>query len=340
MKTSELPEITATGKTTDILIVGVGGAGIRVIQQLHEIPGHTVRSIIIDRDAEILSSVSPSFSFVLKSSYFKEPSGLCGGDPDLVDRVSGATRQALPDLDRLLGNPGFCFIIAGMGGNTGTGVLPVLAKTLRDRGTIVTAIVTLPLSIERERLQRAKRGIEALRNVAQSVLVLDLNQLNGILQPGLPLQDYFSFMDHFIADALYSICETTHPDSFVPYDAADLRMILGQGVTGTIVTGEYRNDTADTPSYPARLRYAFGDIIDNEVTQCLIQINGGYDMGLHEAGVLADSLTDQFNPHADVVWGARVKKEMVGCVRWIMLVMGNDSESNLEPISSSTISDK
>jgi len=331
-KLSSIQQPEPEGKMPDILIIGVGGAGAQVIRQLHQIPGHKARSIVIDRDPEILTSVSPSLPFVLRSSYFTEPSGLCGGDPDLVNRVADAARMGLPDLDPLISNPEFCFIIAGMGGNTGTGVLPVLTEKLRKRGTIVTAIVTLPSSIEQGRVQRAKRGIEALRNVANSVIVLDLNRVKGILSPGLPLHDHFSFMDHFIADTLYSICETIHPDSFMPYDATDLRTILGQGVKGTIVTGEYCNEAAGRPVNPARLRYAFGDIIDNEVTKCLIQITGGYDMCLHEANVLAGSLTDQFNPHADIVWGARVKKEMEGHVRWIMLVMGAASESDREQI--------
>jgi len=339
MEISGLSELSPEGKTQDILVIGAGGAGARVIRQLSQIREHAVRSIAIDRDPEILANISPAIPFLLKSSYFAEPFGLCGGDPDLVDRVADASRRALPDLDPFLGHPEFCFIVAGMGGNTGTGVLPVLAKTLMDRGTVVTAIVTSPFSIERGRSRQARMETEALRINVHSLIVLDLNRLNSILSPGLPMGNHFAYMDQFLADTIHSICETTHPNSFMPFGATDLHIILGQGSTGTIVTGEYNNEAAVTPSPEAKLQYAFGDIIDDEVTQCLIQIIGGKDMGLHEADFLANSLIGTFNTHADIVWGACVKKKMKERVRWIMLVMKTTSGSNRESNPGATIPD-
>jgi len=127
-----------------------------------------------------------------------------GGFPELGEKAAEASRHELADL---LANTHLLFLTAGMGGGTGTGSLPVIAEIAKEEGAIVVAIVTFPFELERARLDKARSGIEKLRKVADTVIIIDNNKLVEYV-PNLPLDKAFSVADEVVARAVKGITET------------------------------------------------------------------------------------------------------------------------------------
>jgi cell division protein FtsZ len=305
----------------DILVVGIGTAGTRAVGQLSRLAGPGLRTLTIDSDREAVGQSSASLRFYLKPSCFSGGFGLCGGDPDLVDRYRRAMENAVPEIEPLLGNPVFCFIVAGLGGNMGTGAVPVLARMMRERGAVVTAIVTLPFAVERQRKVRAARGIGVLCQTADTVLVLDFDKLGSILPRDMVLRQQYTVMDHIMALSILNLWEGSKFNSFITFTGEDLRALLRRGGTGTLLLGEF-DQNAGKRIAPDEMRVPLLDFSDDAVRACIIHITGGYDLGLYDSEQIATGLSRPFGPHTDVIWGATVKKEMEGKLRLFTIVTG------------------
>ncbi|MCX6690751.1 MAG: hypothetical protein NTW33_01545 [Methanoregula sp.] len=318
---------------TGFLVIGIGTAGTRIIGRLSHLAGPRLQTVAIDFDKESLTLSSATSRFHLKPSYFSGGFGLCGGDPDLVARYTEAAKKTRPDIEPLLGNPEFCFIFAGMGGNMGTGAAPVIARTMRERGAIVTAIVCRPFAFERQRKIRAEQAIAKLCEAAHTVLIVEFEQLRSILPAGLMLQQHYPVMDHIIALTLRNIWERTYCESFEIFDRKDLRYMLERGGTGTLLLGEFdRFDKNDGRSL-AEIQIPLMDILVHDVKGCILHITAGNDIDLFDTEQMATAMSRPFDQHADVIWGTTLRQEMEGKVRVFSIVTGLSDERKLPDIN-------
>jgi len=313
-------EKNTRGGNPDILVIGIGTAGTRIVQRLNQLAGPELRTLTIISNRRSLKGRSTSSHFTLKSSYFSGGFGLCGGDPDLAERYSEATKKARPDIEALVGNPGFCFIVAGMGGNMGTGAAPVIAHMMRERGAVVTVIVTRPFHLERQRIIRAEQGIRKLSDVAHTLLILDFERLKSVLPAVKVLLQQFSVMNHIIALTIHNIWESTYCESFENFDPKDLHFLLERGTTGTLLVGEFdRNDKEDRRSLN-EIQVPLMDFPAHKVKGCILHITAGNDIDLFDTGQIAEGLSMPFDFHVDVIWGTTIRKEMEGKVRVFTIV--------------------
>ena len=314
---------------TGLLVIGIGTAGTRIIERLLNLASPGLRTLAIDYNQESLEFTSATSRFHMKHSYFFKDFGLCGGDPDLVDRYTEATQKACSDIESMLGNPDFCFIIAGMGGNMGTGAAPVIARMMRERGAVVTAIVCCPLAFEQQRRVRAEQGITKLSQVAHTVLILEFERLRAILPVGLAMPQHYAIMDHVIALVVRNIRESTYCASYQNFDRKDLHYMLERGGTGTLLLGEFdRFDKEDGRSL-AEIQIPLMDFPAHRVKGCILHITAGDDIDTYDSEQLALALCRQFDPHADVIWGTTLRQEMEGKVRMVSIITGLNDERRL-----------
>jgi cell division protein FtsZ len=172
-----------------IVIVGCGGAGNNTINRLYHMKVSGAETIAVNTDKQHLEMIQADKRVLVGKSLTK---GLgAGGFPDIGKR---AAEMARTTLEGLLAEADLCFVTAGMGGGTGTGVAPVVAQIAKEQGAIVVAMVSYPFQVEKARLLRAEEGLEALSNAADSVIVLDNNRLMNFV-PNLPFGQAFSVMD-------------------------------------------------------------------------------------------------------------------------------------------------
>ncbi|MDD1715221.1 MAG: cell division protein FtsZ [Methanoregulaceae archaeon] len=302
-----------------IVIIGCGGAGNNTVNRLHHMGVSGAETIAINTDKQHLDMIQADKRVLIGKSLTK---GLgAGGYPDVGKR---AAEMARPTLEALLDSADLVFITAGMGGGTGTGSAPVVAQVAKDQGAIVVGMVSYPFQVEKARLIRAEEGMESLASHADSVIVLDNNRLKNFV-PNLPLGQAFSVMDQLIGETVKGISETITEPSLINIDYADVRAIMSKGGVAVMLVGESKQQNKAESVVRECLSNPMLDIDYRGATGSLIHITGGSDLTLQDAEDIATSLTYELDPHADVIWGARVRNEMEGKVRVLAIMTGVQS---------------
>jgi len=299
-----------------IVIVGCGGAGNNTVNRLYHMKVNGAETIAVNTDKQHLEMIQADKRVLIGKSLTK---GLgAGGFPDVGKR---AAEMARTTLEGLLKDADLCFVTAGMGGGTGTGVAPVVAQIAKEQGAIVVGMVSYPFQVEKARLLRAEDGLEALSKTADSVIVLDNNRLMNFV-PNLPLGQAFSVMDQLIAETVKGISETITQPSLINIDYADVRAIMSKGGVAVMLVGESKQQNKAESVVHECLNHPLLDIDYRGATGSLIHITGGSDLTLSDAEGIASSLTYELDAHADVIWGARINSEFEGKVRVMAIMTG------------------
>jgi cell division protein FtsZ len=299
-----------------IVIIGCGGAGNNTVNRIHHMGVSGAETIAINTDKQHLDMIQADKRILIGKSLTK---GLgAGGYPDVGKR---AAEMARPTLEAILESADLVFITAGMGGGTGTGSAPVVAQIAKEQGAIVVGMVSYPFQVEKARLIRAEEGLEALASSADSVIVLDNNRLKNFV-PNLPLGQAFSVMDQLIGETVKGISETITEPSLINIDYADVRAIMSKGGVAVMLVGESKQQNKAESVVRECLSNPMLDIDYRGATGSLIHITGGTDLTLQDAEEVATSLTYELDPHADVIWGARVRPDMEGKIRVLAIMTG------------------
>lgn len=302
-----------------IVIIGCGGAGNNTVNRLHHMQVSGAETIAINTDKQHLDMVQSDKRVLIGKSLTK---GLgAGGFPDVGRR---AAEMARPTLEGLLESADLVFVTAGMGGGTGTGSAPVVAQIAKEQGAIVVAMVSYPFQVEKARMLKAEEGLESIRNASDSVIVLDNNRLKSFV-PNLPLGQAFSVMDQLISETVKGISETITEPSLINIDYADVRATMSKGGLAVMLVGESKQQNKAESVVRECLDHPLLDIDYRGATGCLIHITGGNDLTLHDAEEIASQLTYELDPHADVIWGARVRNDYEGKVRVMAIMTGVQS---------------
>jgi len=222
------------------------------------------------------------------------------------------------------------FVLAGMGGGTGTGSAPVVAQLAKEVGALVVAMVTTPFHVERARLFVAEEGLENLRAYADTTIVMDNNRLLECA-PHLPLKQAFSVVDGIIAEIIQGICETLTSPSLINLDYADVHTIMSTGGASFMFVGEGSMKNSPEKIVRSALKNPLLDVDFRGAKACLLHMTGGPDMTLKEAAAIAGALTLDLDPRANVIWGARINSEFAGKVRLMAIITGVKSAQVLGP---------
>ncbi len=311
--------------TPKIVVVGCGGGGNNTVNRLFNIGVAGAETIAINTDKIHLDITQADKKILVGKSITR---GLgAGGFPEIGRRAAELARGTLEDV---LKNANHVFVTAGMGGGTGTGVAPVVAQIAKDQGAIVIGMVTSPFRVERARTVKAEEGLDDLRNSADTVIVLDNNRLLDYV-PNLPIDQAFSVMDQLISETVKGISETITQPSLINLDYADVRAIMKGGGLAVMLVGEAKGQDKAKEVVRTALNHPLLDVDTNGATGCLLHITGGPDMSLHEAEQIASSLTYELDSHANVIWGARVRKDYEGKVRCMAIMTGIKSAQIMGP---------
>lgn len=311
--------------TPKIVVVGCGGGGNNTVNRLYNIGIAGAETIAINTDKIHLDITQADKKILIGKSITR---GLgAGGFPEVGKRAAELARGT---LEEVLKDANLVFVTAGMGGGTGTGVAPVVASIAKDQGAIVIGMVTSPFRVERARMVKAEEGLDELRNSADTVIVLDNNRLLDYV-PNLPIDQAFSVMDQLISETVKGIAETITQPSLINLDYADVRAIMKGGGLAVMLVGEAKGQDKAKEVVRAALNHPLLDVDTNGATGCLLHITGGPDMSLHEAESIASSLTYELDSHANVIWGARVRKDYEGKVRCMAIMTGIKSAQIMGP---------
>src|SRR3990167_5834597 len=213
------------------------------------------------------------------------------------------------------------FVCAGMGGGTGTGAAAVVAQVAKDTGAIVIGTVTMPFKIERARVDKAEFGLGQLREVSDTVIVIDNNRLVKIAG-NLPLQQAFAVANELVATMIKGIVETIAVPSLVNLDYADVRAIMTNGGVAAIGVGSSDTNSRVEESVKGALANPLLEVDYRGATGALIHVVGGPDMTLDDINKIGELVTESLDADANVIWGARVAEDMKGRITVMTIITG------------------
>lgn len=299
-----------------IAVIGVGGAGCNCVNRMMKAGLKSATAIAVNTDAKHLN-ITDAHKKILIGKMITRGLG-AGGDPE-ISRKAAEADSAM--LKKEIGENELVFLVAGMGGGTGTGALPVVARLAKEQGAIVVAIVTYPFNIERVRLKTAQKGIRELTAVADTVVVIDNNRLLAYA-PNLPLNQAFELADSITARAVTGISDTIMFPSMMNVDFADVRAIMQNGGVAFISLGEGSGHDKVDNAVKSTLEHPLLDVEYEGAKGALIHIEGGADLTLGEAIKIGEGITSSFDENAIIKFGARVNPDLGGGVRVTAVVVG------------------
>jgi len=300
----------------NIKVFGAGGAGCNAVTWLYNkgINGATVYGA--NTDALHLSITKADDKILIGKELTR---GLgCGGYPQ---KGREAAKESLVDIKKSVSGADMVFVLAGMGGGTGTGAAPVIAQIAKETGAVVIGVVTMPFDCEKARIDKAEFGLQELRDVADTVIVIDNNRLVDIAG-NLPIEQAFAVANELISTMIKGIVETITLPSLINLDYADVSAIMKCGDVAVIGIGE--SDTKDRVNESVRqaLTHPLLDVDYKDATGALIHITGGPDLKLEEFSSIGQLVSENLSQDAQVIIGARINKEFEGKVRVITIMTG------------------
>ena len=302
-----------------IKVIGVGGAGNNMVNWLYKKGVKGAEIVAVNTDQQHLQITEADRKFLLGRNVTK---GLgCGGYPE---KGSEAAKESMHQLKESLKDADMVFVCAGMGGGTGTGASPVIAQISKDSSAIVIGTVTMPFKIERARIDKAEFGLEQLRQVSDTVIVIDNNRLVQIAG-NLPVTQAFAVANELISTMIKGIVETIAIPSLVNLDYADVKAIMSNGGVAAIGVGS--SDTTNRVEEAVRgaLANPLLDINYEGATGAIIHVAGGPDMTLDDINRIGELVTESMDADANVIWGARVQDDMKGRVTVMTIITGVQS---------------
>lgn len=316
-----------------IKVVGCGGCGSNMVTWLFNkgINGATIYACNTDA---LHLSVTKADEKILIGKELTRGLG-AGGKPQ---RGREAAKESLVDLKKAVGGADMIFVLAGMGGGTGTGAAPVVAQLAKETGAVVIGVVTMPFESERARIDKAEFGLQELREATDTCIVLDNNRLVDIAGQ-LPLEQAFAVANELVSTMVKGIVETITLPSLINLDYADVSAIMKNGGVAVIGIGESDAQDRVTDAVKQALTHPLLDVDYKGATGALIHITCGPDLKLEEFDVIGRAVSENLSNDAQVIIGARIAKDFVGKVRVITIMTGVKSPyvlgHELEDMSSS-----
>lgn len=322
-----------------VVAVGLGGAGCNVISWVKERGIAGGKLVSVNTDANHLRISKADRRLLIGENLTK---GLgCGGYPEVGEK---ALHESAEEVVQELAEANIIFLVAGLGGGTGTGASVALAEELRKRFSgspmphLIVGVVTLPFDVETARMSIAKKGLSRLKDACDTTVVIDNNRLVKIAG-NLPFREALGVANTTIGKFIKGVTETITTASLINLDYADLRAIMQGAGLASIGVGDGKGDGRVEQAVEKALNGRLLDIEDvTKARGLLIHIAGGEDLTLYEVNHAAEIMKRSLPPKAKIIWGARVDKELAGAVSVMAVVTGVESaflrrrEKRLGPI--------
>ncbi len=308
-----------------IQVIGCGGAGCNSVHRLVQLGIKDISTLVINTDKLHLDRVEADRKVLLGGGVTRGFG--TGGNPEVAERAAELQEK---ELRGLVSGSDLTFITTGLGGGTGTGVAPYVARLARSSGSIVVALTTTPFKVEKGRQRIAKEGLERLRQVTDSLIILDNNRLIEIV-PQLPIEQAFAVMDQLISEVTKNVTEMIESPGLINLDFADLKSVFHGGGTSTVLYGE--NSTHDSVKVVVdTLSNPLMDVDYSRAKGALIHISSGSRLRLGTAYEVIEGLTRELSEDAVVKFGVRFDPNYEGIIKVMCIMTGLDFPFHLRTV--------
>ena len=304
-----------------ITVFGVGGAGGNAVNNMITAGLQGVDFVVANTDAQALT-MSKAQRIVQMGTQVTQGLG-AGSQPDVG---AAAAQEVIDELRDHLSGANMVFVTAGMGGGTGTGAAPVIAKTARDMGILTVGVVTKPFHFEgARRMRTAESGIAELHKVVDTLLIIPNQNLFRVANEKTTFADAFAMADQVLYSGVACITDLMVKEGLINLDFADVRAVMremGKAMMGTgEATGEKRALTAAEAAIANPL---IDDSSMKGARGLLISITGGKDLTLFEVDEAATRIREEVDQDANIIVGATFDETLDGIIRVSVVATGID----------------
>ena len=320
----------------NIKVVGVGGGGNNAVNRMIESNVKGVTFIAINTDIQALAKSNAPIKINIGDKITKGKGA--GANPD---GGAHAAEDSRDEIVRAIEGADMVFITTGMGGGTGTGAAPVVAKIARELGILTVAIVTKPFSFEgKRRMDQAEAGIIRLRENVDSLLIIPNDRLKEASETKLTLMNAFSIADDVLRRGVQSISELINVPGMINLDFADVTNIMADAGLAHMGTGQA---TGKDKAEKAAQMAITSPLLETSISGAkglLINITGSPDMGLDEASVASQLITDQTDPDATIIWGVAFDESLEDEIQVTVIATGLDADKKLKKLTPEEIAEE
>ena len=325
----ETPEEPAIKKKLVLKVFGLGGAGCNAAGFASQAGFTDVEFLAVNTDSQSLEACATPAKFVLGAGRTR---GLgAGGDPALG---RAAAEEDVEKIRAFCAGADILFLLAGLGGGTGTGAAPVFARVARESGTLVLALVTLPFDFEGERRQsQAQSGLQQLKNHADAVICLPNQKLFKMLDEHTSVLEGFKISNSLLADGLRGIWRMLAQTGLINVDFADLCSVTrGRHAASFFATAEASGDKRVEQVIEKLLAHPLLDSgqVLNESDALLVSIVGGTDVMMSEIHKLMEPL-NRHCENAHIIFGAAIDEAFAGRLSVTLIASRRRQEEDLLP---------
>jgi cell division protein FtsZ len=313
-----------------IMVCGVGGAGGNAVNNMIVSGLMGVDFIVANTDAQALTS-SKAERIIQMGLQVTE--GLGAGSQPEVGRA--AAEEAIEEIRDHLAGAHMVFVTAGMGGGTGTGAAPVIARTARDMGILTVGVVTKPFQFEGARRMRiAETGISELQKAVDTLIVIPNQNLFRVANEKTTFADAFAMADQVLYSGVACITDLMVKEGLINLDFADVRAVMREMGKAMMGTGEASGDRRALQAAEAAIANPLLDEVSMKGARgLLISITGGNDLTLYEVDEAASRIRQEVDEDANIILGATYDQSLDGIIRVSVVATGIDTPTSMRDLN-------
>ena len=302
-----------------IVVFGVGGAGGNAVNNMIESGLQGVDFIVANTDSQALLQSSAPRKIQLGATVTE---GLGAGAQPSVG--AQAAEESVAEISSALEGAHMVFVAAGMGGGTGTGAAPVIARSAKEKGILTVGVITKPFDFEgRRRMTIAEGGVNELRDVVDTLIIIPNQNLFRIANAQTTLADAFTMADEVLHAGVRGITDLMVMPGLINLDFADVRTVMSEMGAAMMGTGEAGGEgRAKKAAEAAIANPLLDDVSMKGAKGVLINITGGYDMTLYEVDEAANLVRSEVDPNAQIILGSTFSDELDGKIRVSVVATG------------------
>ena len=309
---------------TNIKVVGVGGGGGNAVNRMIQNGLSGVEFWLMNTDLQVLYNGKTNNRIQLGSS---STQGLgAGGDPSVGER---AAEEASQDITQALEGADMVFITAGLGGGTGTGAAPVVAKIAKQLGILTIAVVTKPFSWEgKKRQYQANAGLEKLKESVDAVIVVPNDKLLQVVDRQVSLNESFIIVDEVLLRGVQGITDIITVPGIINVDFADVKTVMQASGSALMGIGRAQGEGRAVKAAQQAINSQLLESSINGASGVIVNITGGPDMGIHEVSDAASIIHDAVLDDATVIIGTAVNENIQGEIQITVIATGFELKNN------------
>lgn len=306
----------------NIKVVGVGGGGVNAVNRMMASGVKGVEFIAVNTDKQSLKKSTAPTRLVIGE---KITNGFgAGSNPEIGKR---AAEEAVNELKQLFKGADMIFVTAGMGGGTGTGALPVVAKVAHELDILTVGVVTTPFAFEgKRRMDLARAGIEDVKEFVDTLVVIPNERLKMVTDTRITLANAFSEADDVLRRGVQSISDLINIPGFINIDFADVTSVISNSGVAYMGMGSAKGkDKAVTAANMA----ISSPLIETPIKGAkgvLLSVLASPDVGLEDVDTAATMIADECNPNASVIWGVAFDPNLEDEMKITIIAAGFDKD--------------